>query len=185
MLLTVAISLYTGMYRLRIDHWDKKNVDCQVVTQNPFPSDIHTRLPVRYHSQNSLSPRTSLGQHSSQLGPTSHYVLHPRVVIYFYIPHKRLKPGGHLHHTFLSTPSLAPSFRKCAACLSSGYHFKLSQALRQAFIESNGKDFFKDRSYGTAQTVKPSARHIYSDIFHPFIHVVETWNTRLQLIDTS
>ena len=30
-------------------------------------------------------------------------------------------------------------------------------------FESNGKDFFKDRSYGTAQTVKPSARHICSN----------------------
>ena len=91
------------MYSLRIDHWDKNFFDCQVVTQNTFPSNTHTRLSVRYYSQNSLSPRTSLGQPSSQLGPTSHYVLHPRVVIYFYIPHKRPKPGGHLH-SFLLIP---------------------------------------------------------------------------------
>lgn len=50
---------------------------------------------------------------------------------YFYIPHERLRPGGHPHCIFLSTPSPAPLQRSC--------------------VESNDKDFSKDRSYGTAQ----------------------------------
>ena len=63
-------------------------------------------------------------------------MLHPRAVIYFYIPHKRPKPGGHISTQISYTSSLAPLKRSCA--------------------ESNSKGSKKRRSYGTPRKYYPS-----------------------------
>ena len=105
----------------------------------------NSRLPECTAFRIVLSSRTSLAHPShiiSSFGNSG--AAQPRRSFYFYIPHERLRPGGHLQHIFLSTPSPAPLQRSCA--------------------DSNSKDFSKDRSYGTAQTVKPSAR-LYTQIF--------------------
>ncbi len=159
MLLTVAISIYTGVCRLRIDHWDKKDL---TITQSSlyvaFTHYVchilqnHIRLPMLSNFEiaflRALHPRKP----SSPSALLRFKCCIHLQSFYFYIPHERLKPGGHLHHIFLCTPSLAPLQRRCA--------------------ESNSKDFSKDRSYGTAQTVTPSARRIYSDNFHSLTHPV-------------
>ena len=88
---------------------------------------------------------------------------------YFYIPHERLRPGGHLHCTFLSTPSPVTQW---------------DRSLKGGHLVSKLEGFLpykEDRSYGTAQTVKPSARLCtLIDNFRPFILVLETRNTKLR-----
>jgi len=86
---------------------------------------------------------------------------------YFYIPHERPRPGGHISTQISYTSSLAPSFGKSAACISSSYHIKLSQALLQAFDELNGKVSKKRRSYGTPQKYYPSDIVSLNVIFIP------------------
>ena len=77
----------------------------------------HTRLPVLSNFEiaflRALHPR----KHSSLQALLRFKCCIHLQSFYFYIPHKRLKPGGHLHHTFLSTPSL-----DTLRCCSLAYH---------------------------------------------------------------
>lgn len=63
-----------------------------------------------------------------------------------------------------------PSQQKSAACISSRYHFKLSQALLQAFDESNGKVLHRRRSYGTPREYYPHDI-VYSMWFFVLSHI--------------
>lgn len=101
---------------------------------------------------------------------------HPGWSFYFYIPHERQRPGGHISTQISYTSSLAPSFGKSAACISSSYHIKLSQALLQAFDELNGKGSKKRRSYGTPREYYPHGIVLLNVFFRAFELVLETKN---------
>ena len=79
-------------------------------------------------------------------------------------------PAGCLHCIFLSTPSLAPSFGKSATCISSSYHFKLSQALLQVFTNRTAR--ISSRTVVTVQRRQSSLLLGTYAQTHSLIHLV-------------
>lgn len=92
---------------------------------------------------------------------------------YFYIPHERLRPGGHLLSIFLSTPSLDTYFGR-VCCFA--YHQVIILNFHKLFCEtfSNRTARVSSRTVVTVRRRQLSLLlgYIRSDNFHPFIYSV-------------
>ena len=156
-----AISLCTGCTGFESTHLTiRKNLDLTVRLSSfdssisSGTSPIYTTSTIAYHSlfitlEQSYS-RTSLAWHSSINALLRHRQRHlPSGHFLFYIPNKRPKAhrlsSSHFPQYPIPGDPVGP------------------QPQRWSSSNRNQKDFFKDRSYGTAQIVKPSARRICSD----------------------
>ena len=99
---------------------------------------------------------------------------------YFYIPHERLRPGGHLLSIFLSTPSLDTYFGR-VCCFA--YHQVIILNFHKLFCEtfSNRTARVFSRTVVTVRRRQLSLLlgYICSDNFHPSMLVLETSDTRL------
>jgi len=97
------------------------------------------------------------------------------IQFHIFIPHERPRPGGHIStYIFSYTSSPAPSFGKSAACISSSYHFKLSQALLQAFANRTARSRKSDVVTVRLVGIIPTILHILN-VIYPFTRPVWCW----------
>ena len=139
------MSKYTGVYILRIDHsWLIFVLTVKESSKFTFCGKYY-RSSTIYKRLSTIRLMNAVSWRNTPLhwGP-SHFL--------FYIPIKRPKAHrSHFKHNQPFHPIPGHQFWTCLLfCISSSYHFKLSQALLRNVRESNGKDLHRRHTYGTA-----------------------------------